>query len=238
MITLIDVHKSFGDIEVLKGISHEFQKGKTTVILGASGSGKSTLLRTINQLTPIDEGKVLFEGVDVTTIKHRQLVARIGMVFQQFNLFSGMNVLQNVMYTLVKEKKLNKDKAREMAMISLDKVNMASRLDAYPKHLSGGEKQRVALARAMVLSPDVMLFDEPTSALDPEKVNEVLDEIKKLTHIGLTNIIVTHEMGFAREVADEVIFMDEGRIIETGSKEAFFQHPKAERTKQFLDKIL
>jgi len=238
MITLIDVHKSFDDIEVLKGISHEFQKGKTTVILGASGSGKSTLLRTINQLTPIDEGKVLFEGVDVTTIKHRQLVARIGMVFQQFNLFSGMNVLQNVMYTLVKEKKLNKDKAREMAMISLDKVNMASRLDAYPKHLSGGEKQRVALARAMVLSPDVMLFDEPTSALDPEKVNEVLDEIKKLTHIGLTNIIVTHEMGFAREVADEVIFMDEGRIIETGSKEAFFQHPKAERTKQFLDKIL
>ncbi|HOP57691.1 MAG TPA: amino acid ABC transporter ATP-binding protein [Bacillota bacterium] len=238
MITLIDVHKSFGDIEVLKGISHEFQKGKTTVILGASGSGKSTLLRTINQLTPIDEGKVLFEGVDVTTIKHRQLVARIGIVFQQFNLFSGMNVLQNVMYTLVKEKKLNKDKAREMAMISLDKVNMASRLDAYPKHLSGGEKQRVALARAMVLSPDVMLFDEPTSALDPEKVNEVLDEIKKLTHIGLTNIIVTHEMGFAREVADEVIFMDEGRIIETGSKEAFFQHPKAERTKQFLDKIL
>ncbi|HPJ86364.1 MAG TPA: amino acid ABC transporter ATP-binding protein [Bacillota bacterium] len=238
MITLIDVHKSFDDIEVLKGISHEFQKGKTTVILGASGSGKSTLLRTINQLTPIDEGKVLFEGVDVTTIKHRQLVARIGIVFQQFNLFSGMNVLQNVMYTLVKEKKLNKDKAREMAMISLDKVNMASRLDAYPKHLSGGEKQRVALARAMVLSPDVMLFDEPTSALDPEKVNEVLDEIKKLTHIGLTNIIVTHEMGFAREVADEVIFMDEGRIIETGSKEAFFQHPKAERTKQFLDKIL
>lgn len=238
MITLNNIYKSFGDLEVLKGVSYEFKKGKTTVILGASGSGKSTLLRTINQLTDIDSGEILIDGVDTKTIDHQQLVSRIGMVFQQFNLFSNMTVLKNVMYTLEKVKKIDKEKAKEMAITALTTVNMTDKLKAYPAQLSGGQKQRVALARAMVLNPELMLFDEPTSALDPEKVNEVLDEIKKLTHIGLTNIIVTHEMGFAKEVADEIIFMDDGKIIEAASKEDFFAEPKEERTKRFLDKVL
>ena len=238
MIKVENLHKSFGDLEVLKGINFEFKKGKTTVILGASGSGKSTLLRTINKLTNYDQGNIYLENEDIANIKSKDLVARIGMVFQQFNLFSNMTVLKNVMYTLMTVKKMNKEEAKERAFKGLAMVNMLDKIDAYPKRLSGGQKQRVALARAMVLEPDVMLFDEPTSALDPEKVNEVLDEIKKLTHIGLTNIIVTHEIGFAKEVADEVIFMDEGVIIEANSKQEFFNNPKEKRTKQFLEKVL
>lgn len=238
MIKVSNLHKSFGTLEVLRDVSYEFKKGKTTVILGASGSGKSTLLRAINQLIDFDSGTILFEEKDITKMKHQKLVARIGMVFQQFNLFSNMTILKNVMYTLVKVKGMSKANAKEKAIEALRKVNMVDKIDAYPKTLSGGQKQRVALARAMVLSPDVMLFDEPTSALDPEKVNEVLDEIKKLTQIGLTNIIVTHEMGFAKEVADEVIFMDEGMIIEAATKNDFFLHPKEKRTKEFLNKIL
>ncbi|MBN2540432.1 MAG: amino acid ABC transporter ATP-binding protein [Bacilli bacterium] len=238
MVKMTNVHKSFGDLHVLKGITHHFKKGKTTVILGASGSGKSTLLRSINQLIEIEEGEIIVDGQDVSKVKHTDLVAHIGMVFQQFNLFSNMNVLKNVMYTLVTVKKIEKAIAKEMAMEAIRKVNMEDKLQSYPAQLSGGQKQRVALARAMVLSPNLMLFDEPTSALDPEKVNEVLDEIKKLTHIGLTNIIVTHEIGFAKEVADEVIYMDEGKIIEYGTKAEFFQNPKEERTKQFLNKVL
>ncbi len=238
MVKMVDVHKSFGDLHVLKGITHHFKKGKTTVILGASGSGKSTLLRTINQLIDIESGEIYVDGVDIKTVKHTDLVAHIGMVFQQFNLFSNMTVLKNVMYTLVTVKKMEKAKAKELATDALKKFNMEDKLNAYPAQLSGGQKQRVALARAMVLSPNLMLFDEPTSALDPEKVNEILDEIKKLTHIGLTNIIVTHEIGFAKEVADEVIYMDEGKIVEFGSNKEFFQNPKEERTKQFLNKVL
>ncbi len=238
MIKVVNLHKSFGDLEVLKGIDYEFKKGKTTVILGASGSGKSTLLRTINQLTDFNQGEIYLEGKNTLEIKHRDLVSRIGMVFQQFNLFSNMTVLKNVMYTLQKVQKLSKEEAEEKAMKALETVNMTDKINVYPKNLSGGQKQRVALARAMVLGPDVMLFDEPTSALDPEKVNEVLDEIKKLTHIGLTNIIVTHEMGFAKEVADEVIYMDEGVIVEANTKDEFFNNPKVDRTKQFLEKIL
>jgi len=234
----MNLYKSFGDLEVLKGINYEFKKGKTTVIIGASGSGKSTLLRTINQLTDFDQGEILFEGKSVKNIKHQDLVSRIGMVFQQFNLFSNMTVLENVMYTLIKVKKLNKDEAKSKAVDALNMVNLTDKVSIYPKNLSGGQKQRVALARAMVLSPDVMLFDEPTSALDPEKVNEVLGEIKKLTHIGLTNIIVTHEIGFAKEVADEVIYMDDGYIIEAAKSDVFFQNPKHERTKRFLNHVL
>jgi len=238
MIKVMNLYKSFGDLEVLKGINYEFKKGKTTVIIGASGSGKSTLLRTINQLTDFDQGEILFEGKSVKNIKHQDLVSRIGMVFQQFNLFSNMTVLENVMYTLIKVKKLNKDEAKSKAVDALNMVNLTDKVSIYPKNLSGGQKQRVALARAMVLSPDVMLFDEPTSALDPEKVNEVLGEIKKLTHIGLTNIIVTHEIGFAKEVADEVIYMDDGYIIEAAKSDVFFQNPKHERTKRFLNHVL
>lgn len=237
MITVKNVYKSFGDLEVLKDINHTFLKGKTTVILGASGSGKSTLLRCINQLTEIDSGLIQLNGKDIKDMKHSQLVSQVGMVFQSFNLFSNMNVLRNVTYALLKVKKIDKIQAKNMAIDALDRVNILDKIDNYPAQLSGGQKQRVALARALVLSPDVMLFDEPTSALDPETVNEVLDEIKKLTHTGLTNIIVTHEIGFAKEVADEVIYMDEGRIIEVNDT-SFFTNPKEERSKQFLNKVL
>lgn len=238
MIKVTGLYKSFGDLAVVKDFTYEFKKGKTTVILGASGSGKSTLLRAINQLVDFEQGEILLEGRDITKMKHTDLVQQVGMVFQQFNLFSNMNVLKNVTYALIKVKKMDKEEAQKQAIKALETVNMTDKLEAFPKNLSGGQKQRVALARAMVLSPNVMLFDEPTSALDPEKVNEVLDEIKKLTHIGLTNIIVTHEMGFAKEVADEIIYMDEGRIVEAASKEEFFNNPKMSRTKQFLEKIL
>lgn len=238
MIQINNIYKSFGSLEVLKGVSHSFETGTTTVIIGASGSGKSTLLRSINQLHMIDQGDILFQDVSIKELSHKERVASIGMVFQQFNLFSSMTVLKNVTYALLKVKKLSKQDAEEKALIALEKVNMLDKVNAYPSMLSGGQKQRVALARALVLEPSVMLFDEPTSALDPETVKEVLDEIKKLTQTGLTNIIVTHEMGFAKEVADQIIYMDEGKIIEYGTPEELFSHPKNERTKAFLKHIL
>jgi polar amino acid transport system ATP-binding protein len=238
MIKLDHIYKSFGELQVLKDINHVFEEGKTVAIIGASGSGKSTLLRCINQLETIDSGTIWFESVDTSTMKHTDLVKHIGMVFQQFNLFSNMTVLENVTYALIRVKKMNKHDAKELALQALQTVNVEDKKDQYPNTLSGGQKQRVALARAMVHKPKVMLFDEPTSALDPEMVNEVLDEIKKLAHTGLTNIIVTHEMGFAKEVADEVIYMDEGQIIEWGPAKDFFNNPKQARTKQFLQKIL
>lgn len=238
MVEVKHVYKSFGDLEVLKDVSHVFKTGKTTVIIGASGSGKSTLLRCINQLETINEGSILVDEIDIHQYKHTDLVGKVGMVFQQFNLFSNMTVLDNVMYALLKVKKMNKLEAKEIALEALEMVNISEKALVYPITLSGGQKQRVALARALVMKPEVMLFDEPTSALDPEMVNEVLDEIRKLTHTGLTNIIVTHEMGFAREIADEVIYMDEGTIIESSDTISFFNNPKEERTKQFLNKIL
>lgn len=238
MVEVNKINKSFGDLKVLKDITHTFQKGKTTVIIGASGSGKSTLLRCINQLENIDSGEIYLDGKSLNEFKHTDLVSNVGMVFQQFNLFSNMKVLENVTYALLKVKKLQKQQAIDIATQMLKTVNVDDKMDQYPETLSGGQKQRVALARALVMQPQVMLFDEPTSALDPEMVNEVLDEIKKLAHTGLTNIIVTHEMGFAREIADEIIYMDEGRIIEYGDAVSFFNNPKQERTKQFLNKIL
>lgn len=238
MVEVNGINKSFGDLHVLKDITHTFQKGKTTVIIGASGSGKSTLLRCLNQLESIDSGEIYFKGKNINDYKHIDLVSKIGMVFQQFNLFSNMKILENVTYALIKVKKYSKKDAIDLAMKMLHTVNVQDKKQQYPETLSGGQKQRVALARALVMQPDVMLFDEPTSALDPEMVNEVLDEIKKLAHTGLTNIIVTHEMGFAKEIADEVIYMDEGRIVECGDAKSFFNHPKEERTKQFLNKIL
>jgi len=238
MINVEHVYKSFGDLEVLKDVSFHFKKGKTTAIIGASGSGKSTLLRCINQLEILNQGKIYVDGIEINDYHHVDLVHKVGMVFQQFNLFSTMTVLENVTYALIKVKKMNRKDAELLAFEALESVGVEDKIKQYPNTLSGGQKQRVALARAMVHKPQVMLFDEPTSALDPEMVNEVLDEIKKLAHTGLTNIIVTHEMGFAKEVADEVIYMDEGRIIEYGPAKNFFEHPTQSRTKQFLDKIL
>lgn len=238
MLEVKNVYKSFGDLEVLKDISFTFEKGKTTVIIGSSGSGKSTLLRCLNQLETINDGDIFLKGKNIDEYAHKDLVKDVGMVFQQFNLFSNMTVLKNVTYALMKVKKLDEKTAKDEAIKALEKVNVADKINNYPSSLSGGQKQRVALARALVLNVDIMLFDEPTSALDPEMVNEVLDEIRKLTHSGLTNIIVTHEMGFAKEIADTVIYMDEGRIVESGTAKELFNHPKEERTKQFLQKIL
>ena len=238
MVELKNLVKNFGDLEVLKGISHTFQEGKTTVVIGASGSGKSTMLRCINELEEKTDGEIFVNGKEISEYKHKDLVEQVGMVFQQFNLFSNMNVLKNVMFPLLKVKKMNKEEAEKLALETLEKVNITDKVDNYPITLSDGQQQRVALARALVMKPTVMLFDEPTSALDPETVGEVLEEIKKLTHVGLTNIIVTHEMGFAKEVADEVIYMDDGQIVEFGTSDEIFNHPQKERTKQFLNKIL
>lgn len=238
MIEVNNVHKYFGELHVLKGVSYTFKQGKTTAIIGASGSGKSTLLRCINQLESINDGVITVDGKNINDYAHKDLVDKVGMVFQQFNLFSGMTILKNVTFSLTKVKKMKQEDAEALAYKMLETVNVHDKVDQYPSTLSGGQKQRVALARALVKKPDVMLFDEPTSALDPETVNEVLDEIKKLTKTGLTNIIVTHEMGFAREVADEVIYMDDGKIVEAADAETFFTNPKEDRTKQFLSKIL
>ena len=238
MVEVKNIYKSFGDLEVLEDVSYKFKKGKTTVIIGSSGSGKSTLLRCINQLEDINNGEIIVDGKNILEYKHQDLVQKVGMVFQQFNLFSNMTVLDNVVYALRKVQKKDKETAKRMALEALRTVNVADKVNDYPNTLSGGQKQRVALARALVTNVDIMLFDEPTSALDPEMVNEVLDEIRKLSHTGLTNIIVTHEMGFAREVADEIIYMDEGKIIETKKTKDFFENPENERTKIFLSQIL
>jgi polar amino acid transport system ATP-binding protein len=238
MVEVSHFYKSFGALKVLQDITHTFKKGKTTVILGASGSGKSTLLRCINQLEHKDSGSILVNGLAIEDYPNQRLMHQIGMVFQQFNLFSNMTIIENVMYALKRVKKLDSKTAYNKALKALENVNMQDKINVYPSKLSGGQKQRVALARSLVMEPSIMLFDEPTSALDPELVNEVLSVMKNLTKTGLTNIIVTHEIGFAKEVADEIIFMDEGKIIEVGSSNAIFNHPKELRTKAFLEKIL
>jgi polar amino acid transport system ATP-binding protein len=238
MIKVEKINKSFGDLHVLKDVSHTFLPGKTTVIIGASGSGKSTLLRCLNKLETIDSGTIILNDHNIDTYKPKDIIKEAAMVFQQFQLFSNMTVLDNVTYALKRVKKMSNEDAVALATDTLKMVNIYDKIDNYPHTLSGGQKQRVAIARALVMKPNIMLFDEPTSALDPEMVNEVLDEIKKLTHSGLTNIIVTHEMGFAKEVADEVIYMDDGMIVEYGQVDQIFNHPKEARTKQFLDKIL
>ena len=238
MIKVNNVYKSYGDLSVLKGISQQFIEGKTTVIIGASGSGKSTLLRCMNKLEIINEGTISLNGKDISGIDHKDIIKDCAMVFQQFQLFSEMTVLENVTYALRKVKKIKKDEAEKIAIEALKMVNIHEKISVYPHNLSGGQKQRVTIARALVMEPKAILFDEPTSALDPEMVNEVLDEIKKLSLNGFTNIIVTHEMGFAREVADEIIFMDNGEIIEYGSPNEVFNNPKNKRTQDFLNKIL
>ncbi|MBC5742271.1 amino acid ABC transporter ATP-binding protein [Lachnospiraceae bacterium MD308] len=240
MIKVQDLHKTFGDLHALNGISEEIHKGEVVVIVGPSGSGKSTFLRSLNLLEEPSEGRVYFEGEDITDKKvdinkHRQ---KMGMVFQHFNLFPHKTILQNI--TLAPVKLLNKstDEAKKRAMELLCLVGLEEKADAYPSQLSGGQKQRIAIVRSLAMDPDVMLFDEPTSALDPEMVGEVLELMKKLARDGMTMVVVTHEMGFAKEVATRVIFMDEGKIKEQGNPEEFFGNPKDERLKEFLSKIL
>ena len=234
------LEKSFGKIEVLKGINTEIHKGEVVVIIGPSGSGKSTFLRTLNLLEEPTGGKIYFEGVDITDPKininkHRQ---KMGMVFQQFNLFPNMTVLKNMTLAPIKLNKVTKSEAEERALKLLERVGLADRANAYPSQLSGGQKQRVAIVRALCMQPDVMLFDEPTSALDPEITNEVLKVIKSLADDGMTMIIVTHEMEFARDVSSRVIFMDKGVIAEQGDPKEIFTNPKEERTKEFLQRFL
>lgn len=232
--------KSFGKIDVLKGIEIEIKKGEVVVIIGPSGSGKSTFLRTLNLLEEPTGGHVYFEGVDITDPKininlHRQ---KMGMVFQQFNLFPHMTVLKNMTIAPLKLKKASKADAEKRAMALLERVGLADRANAYPSQLSGGQKQRVAIVRALCMQPDVMLFDEPTSALDPEMVGEVLDVMKALANEGMTMAVVTHEMGFAREVADRVLFIDQGIIMEEGTPDEVFNNPQSPRLKDFLSKVI
>ena len=242
LIKVNDLKKHFreGTIHALDGVSMEISRGEVIVIVGPSGSGKSTFLRSLNLLELPTSGEILFDGVDINAPhvninKHRQ---KMGMVFQHFNLFPNMTVLKNM--TLGPRKLLNKPKAEAEAKASdlLERVGLSDRADAYPSQLSGGQKQRVAIVRALCMEPDVMLFDEPTSALDPEMVGEVLDVMKKLARNGMTMVVVTHEMGFAREVGSRVVFMDSGKIVEEGTPEEIFDHPQSDRLKNFLAKVL
>ncbi len=235
-----DLKKSFHKLQVLRGISTGIYEGEVVVIIGPSGSGKSTFLRCLNHLEQIDSGKVVVDDVDIFDRKTNINTTRekIGMVFQHFNLFNNMNVLRNLMLAPVDLKKATKEQARAKALEMLERVGLADKAENFPSQLSGGQKQRVAIARALCMEPDVMLFDEPTSALDPEMVGEVLQIMKALAADGMTMVIVTHEIGFAREVADRVLFIDEGCIVEEGTPEEIFNHPKTPRAIDFLNKVL
>ena len=240
MIEVKNLKKSFDGVEVLKGINETVSKGDVLCIIGPSGSGKSTFLRCLNMLETPTDGKIVFEGTDLTAKKvnldlHRQ---RMGMVFQQFHLFPHMTVIDNLTMAPVLLKKAGKEEAVKKGMELLERVGLADRADSYPAELSGGQKQRVAIVRALCMNPDVMLFDEPTSAFDPEMVGEVLDVMKELAKDGMTMVVVTHEMGFAKEVANRVMFMDEGVIMEEGTPEDIFEHPQCERLRAFLSKVL
>lgn len=239
MIKLENVHKSFGKNEVLKGINLHIEQGQVVVIIGPSGSGKSTVLRTMNYLEEPTSGKVIVDGMDLSNKKKLNDVrAEVGMVFQNFNLFPHMTVMENLTLAQTKVRKTSMEEAKKIGQALLDRVGLADKANAYPDSLSGGQKQRVAIARALAMKPKVMLFDEPTSALDPEMVSEVLDVMKSLAEEGMTMVIVTHEMGFAKKVADRVLFVDGGLILEDNTPERVFDAPTNERTKSFLDKIL
>ncbi|MEM9266948.1 MAG: amino acid ABC transporter ATP-binding protein [Cyanobacteria bacterium P01_F01_bin.13] len=232
--------KSFGPLKVLREITTSIAKGEVVAMIGPSGSGKSTFLRCINLLEIPTSGSIYINGTDITHPKTDVMAIRqnVGMVFQHFNLFPHMTVLQNIMYAPVKVKNKAKSQARTAGLILLDKVGLAEKADVYPSRLSGGQKQRVAIARALAMEPDIMLFDEPTSALDPEMVKEVLDVMKDLANSGMTMAIVTHEMGFAREVANRILFLDQGRLVEDATPDIFFSSPKSDRACQFLEKVL
>lgn len=240
MIDVKNLKKCFGDLVVLKDITTTIEKGEKVVVIGPSGSGKSTFLRCLNRLEEPDGGTILFEGADITGKDcnidlHRQ---KMGMVFQHFNLFPHLTVMQNITLAPVTLKLKTKEEAEAQAMKLLERIGLPEKANAYPSTLSGGQKQRIAIVRALAMDPDVMLFDEPTSALDPEMVGEVLNVMKQLADEGMTMVVVTHEMGFAREVADRVLFMYDGVILEEGKPADIFDHPKEERTKQFLSSVL
>ena len=240
MIHVTHLKKPFKRLEVLKDISLDVMQGEVVVIIGPSGSGKSTFLRCLNRLEEASGGEIVIEGTDITDRKTdiNRVREKVGMVFQHFNLFNNMNVLRNLMLAPVDLKKQDRETARQKALEMLERVSLSDRADAYPHQLSGGQKQRVAIARALCMLPDIMLFDEPTSALDPEMVGEVLEVMRHLAHIGMTMVVVTHEMGFAREVADRVLFMDDGNILEEGTPEQIFGNPRHPRTQDFLNKVL
>jgi polar amino acid transport system ATP-binding protein len=240
MITFKKVNKWFDKLHVLKDIDLHIESGEVVVICGPSGSGKSTLIRCINRLEPIQEGEIVVDNMSLMDSRTNltRLRAEIGFVFQQFNLYPHMTALENVTLAPTQVRKMKRGEAEDLGREILKKVGIPEKADSYPAQLSGGQQQRVAIARGLAMRPKIMLFDEPTSALDPEMINEVLDVMRKLAHEGMTMIVVTHEMGFAKEVAHRIIFMDEGRLIESGSPAEFFRNPKNERTKYFLSKIL
>ncbi len=240
MIKTVDLHKSFGALHVLKGVSEEIMPGEVVTVIGPSGGGKSTFLRCLNLLETPEQGQIFFEGVEITGKKvdvnlHRQ---KMGMVFQHFNVFPNLTVLDNITIAPKLVKKMDKNEAEERAKELLSRIGLLEKANDKPTSLSGGQKQRLAIIRALAMEPDVMLFDEPTSALDPEMVGEVLAVIKELVKSGMTSVIVTHEMGFAKEVSDRVLFMDDGLIAESGKPDDLFNHPQNPRTKEFLSKVL
>lgn len=240
MIEVKDLHKSFGEVEVLRGIDVSIQKGEVVVVIGPSGSGKSTFLRCLNMLETPTEGQILIDGVDVTkkSAAANKTCQRMGMVFQKFNLFSNLTVLENIMLAPTVVRSVPKEKAKARALELLGMVGLEDKRDVYPEQLSGGQSQRIAIARALAMEPDIMLFDEATSALDPEMVGDVLALMRDMARQGMTMVVVTHEMGFAREVGDRVLFIDGGKIVEEGVPGELFSNPKNERTKEFLSKVL
>ncbi|UPQ86709.1 amino acid ABC transporter ATP-binding protein [Ignavigranum ruoffiae] len=240
MVEVKQLKKSFGEHEVLKSIDLEVEEGEVVCIIGPSGSGKSTLLRCLNRLEDIQGGSVLIKGEDITSadVDINKVREHIGMVFQHFNLFPHLSILDNISLAPVELGKMSEKEAEDYARELLETVDLSDKVDAYPRSLSGGQKQRVAIARALAMKPDIMLFDEPTSALDPEMVGDVLAVMQNLANEGMTMIVVTHEMGFAREVADRVVFMEEGYVVEVNTPDQLFNQPKEERTKEFLDKVL
>lgn len=238
IIQVKGLKKNFGALQVLKGVGAAIEENEVVCIIGPSGSGKSTFLRCLNRLEEITEGEILIDGVHLSKENENEVRTEMGMVFQSFNLFPHMSVLDNVTIGPRKVRGIDRKEAEKKALELLARVGLRDKADGYPSSLSGGQKQRVAIARALAMNPKIILFDEPTSALDPEMVGEVLDVMKGLTHGGMTLVIVTHEMGFAKEVADRVLFMDEGYIIEQGTPDEIFSHPKEERTKNFLSKVL